>query len=123
MAGFNPITEDNPPFYASLREMGFTGLPDFTAMAAITFCDVVVFHQPVTTELLFHELCHVEQFRQLGIHRFAELYVRGFLSADRYDYIPLDLNASLLRYRFLKNPRRPFSVEIDVSGWIQSGRF
>ena len=38
----------NPPFYADLEKLGFTGLPDFTTMAAITFDDVVVFHDPLT---------------------------------------------------------------------------
>ncbi len=33
---------------------------------------------------LFHELVHVEQYRQLGVPRFSELYVRGFLSGGRY---------------------------------------
>jgi hypothetical protein len=29
-----------------------------------------------------HELVHVEQYRQLGIPKFADLYVRGFLNAE-----------------------------------------
>jgi hypothetical protein len=66
---------ENPPFYVPLRRMGFTTLPSFSTMAAVTFCDVVVAHQPFTDGLLFHELVHVEQYRQLGIPRFAELYV------------------------------------------------
>jgi hypothetical protein len=53
----------NPPFYGLLREMGFKSLPDFSQMAAITFGDVVVSHQPVSSGLLFHELVHVEQYR------------------------------------------------------------
>ncbi len=32
----------NPPFYVPLRRMGFTNLPSFSTMAAVTFCDVVV---------------------------------------------------------------------------------
>jgi hypothetical protein len=40
---------------------------------------VVVSHQPFNHGLLFHELVHVEQYRQLGIQQFANLYVRGFL--------------------------------------------
>jgi len=43
--------------------------------------------------LLFHELVHVEQHRQLGIPRFADLYVRGFLSGGSYEAIPLEVNA------------------------------
>ena len=46
--------------------MGFRNLPDFSFMAAITFCDVVVSHEAFADRLLFHELVHVEQYRQLG---------------------------------------------------------
>lgn len=63
----------NPDFYPMLRNLGFKNLPDQSAMAAITFCDVVVSHEPFSNELLFHELVHVEQYRQLGIPRFSEL--------------------------------------------------
>ena len=64
-----------------LRTMGFPNLPDQSTMGAITFNDVVVSHEPFSSGLLFHELVHVEQYRQLGVPRFAELYVRGFLLA------------------------------------------
>ena len=75
-------------------------------MAAVTFCDVVVSHQPFTYGLLFHELVHVEQYRQLGIPRFAELYVRGFLSGGWYDGL-----------RFWTNQKTDaISKRIDLSG-------
>ncbi len=80
--------------------MGFSDLPDFSQMAAITFCDVVVSHVPFTDGLLFHELVHVEQYRQLGVRRFSELYVRGFLSGGCYDGIPLEVNAYAVGRRF-----------------------
>jgi hypothetical protein len=57
----------NPPFYVPLQRMGFTNLPNFSTMAAVTFRDVVVSHQPLTDGLLFHELVHVEQYRQLSL--------------------------------------------------------
>ncbi len=103
--------------------MGFTDLPDFSRMAAITFSDVVVAHQPFTAGLLFHELVHIEQYRQLGIPRFAELYVRGFLSGGGYEGIPLEINAYNLRAQFEANPRHRFSVNDEVSRWIREGRF
>jgi len=49
---------ENPPFHVPLRRMGFTNLPSFSTMAAVTFCDVVVSHQPFSDGLLFHELVH-----------------------------------------------------------------
>jgi hypothetical protein len=114
---------DNPPFYEMLRQMGFNNLPDFSQMAAVTFCDVVVSHQPFSDGLLFHELVHVEQYRQLGIPRFAELYVRGFLTGGGYDGIPLEINAYLLGERFENDPLKRFSVETEVGIWIRAGRF
>jgi hypothetical protein len=55
-----------------LKGLGSKNLPDQASMAAITFSDVVVSHEQFSTGLLFHELVHVEQYRQLGIPRFSE---------------------------------------------------
>jgi hypothetical protein len=115
-------TVENPPFYVPLRRMGFTDLPSFSAMAAVTFSDVVVSHQPFTDGLLFHELVHVEQYRRLGIYRFAELYVRGFLNGGGYDGIPLEMNAYDLGGRFEGSPRTLFSAKDEVSRWKAEGR-
>src|SRR5665213_2742302 len=113
----------NPSFYPMLVEMGFTNLPDFSQMAAITFSDVVVSHVPFTNGLLFHELVHVEQYRQLGIPQFSNLYVRGFLTGGGYEGIPLERNAYGLGARFEANPRQRFSVADEVSEWVRNGRF
>ena len=104
----------NPDFYPMLRSLGFNNLPDQSTMAAITFCDVVVSHEAFSNGLLFHELVHVEQYRQLGIPRFSEFYVRGFLNGGSYDAIPLEVNAYTLGGRFESDPRRMFSVEDEV---------
>jgi hypothetical protein len=113
----------NPDFYAMLQGMGFRNLPDFARMAAVTFKDVVASHEPFSNGLLFHEFVHVEQYRQLGVPRFAELYVRGFLDGGGYDGIPLEINAYELGSRFEEHPERGFSVEAEVSFWIRQGRF
>lgn len=110
----NGIRVDNPPFYPMLAAVGFSKLPDFSQMAAITFFDVVVSHVPLSDGLLFHELIHVEQFHQLGIPRFSELYLRGFLSGG-YDGIPLEQNAYTLGRHFEAHPRRRFSVADHVA--------
>jgi hypothetical protein len=64
---------NNPPFYSQLVQMGFepAALPDFAQMAAITFVDTVVSHEPFTDRLLFHELVHVVQYEKLGLKRFT----------------------------------------------------
>ena len=113
----------NPDFYAMLQGLGFSNLPDFARMAAVTFKDVVVSHEPFSDGLLFHEFVHVEQYRQLGVPRFAELYVRGFLSGGGYDGIPLEINAYDLGSRFEEHPDRAFPVEAEVAAWISEGRF
>jgi hypothetical protein len=61
-----------------LRGMGFANLPDQTTMAAITFCDVVVSHEAFSDGLVFHELVHVEQYRQLGINAFLNFTCADF---------------------------------------------
>src|SRR5262249_39606125 len=113
----------NPQFYSVLRAIGFMDLLDPSAVAAITFADTVVSHEAFTEDLLFHELVHVEQYRQLGVRRFAELYVRGFLNAGGYDGIPLERNAYLLGGQFERDPSRVFSVAESVAAWIAEGRF
>jgi hypothetical protein len=112
----------NPDFYPMLRGLGFSHLPDQSTMAAITFCDVVVSQEPFSQALLFHELVHVEQYRQLGIPRFSELYVRGFLSGGSYEAIPLEVNAYTLEAKFEKHPDKPFSVAEVVARWLAEGR-
>jgi hypothetical protein len=113
----------NPAFYWILRAIGFRNLLDQSTTAAITFSDIVVAHAPFTDDLLFHELVHVEQYRQLGIPRFAELYVRGFLNNGGYDGIPLERNAFLLDDRYEHDRTSPFSVAEVVAEWISAGRF
>ena len=112
----------NPDFYPMLRNLGFKNLPDQSAMAAITFCDVVVSNEVISDELLFHELVHVEQYRQLGIRQFSALYVHGFLKGGSYDAIPLEVNAYTLEDRFRREPHRRFSVQQEVTRWAAEGR-
>lgn len=105
----------NPPFYPTLVEMGFdaASLPDFSQMAAITFVDIVVSHVPFDNSLLFHELVHTVQYEKLGLSRFADKYVRGFLTSGSYAGIPLERNAYELQERF-----ESLSVEGEVEDWI-----
>jgi hypothetical protein len=111
----------NPPFYAELEKLGFTNLPNFTSMGAITFDDVVVFHEPLTPQLIFHEMVHIVQYRLLGIDEFARFYVRGYLHGG-YSGTPLEICAYELDGRFIMGSVG-FDVEAEVKSWIQNGRF
>jgi hypothetical protein len=115
----------NPSFYPALQRMGFEpgSLPDFSFMAAITFVDTVVSHEPFTERLLFHELVHVVQYEKLGLAEFAARYVRGFLNGGSYEAIPLEMNAYELDARFAGHPTEPFSVEAEVRASIDGGSF
>lgn len=115
----------NPPFYPELQRMGFEqgSLPDFSFMAAITYVNTVVSHEPFTDRLLFHELVHVVQYAKLGLLKFAAKYVRGFLNGGSYEAIPLEMNAYELDARFAAAPAKPFSVEAEVRARIDGGRF
>jgi hypothetical protein len=62
------------------------------------------------------------QYRQLGIPRFAELYVSGFLNGGSYEAIPLEVKAYTLDGRFESDQRRMFSVEDEVGRWAAEGR-
>jgi hypothetical protein len=112
-----------PPFYSQLRTLGIRNAPPFSDMAGITFEDVVVHVEPLTTSLLFHELVHSVQYKQLGLNGFAKFYVRGFLTGGSYEEIPLEKQAYCLEGRFIRNPSSPFSVEDDVTHWIRGDRF
>lgn len=114
---------DTPPFYRWLARVGFSNLLDVSNVAAITFCDVIVSREPVTDDLLFHELVHVEQYRQLGVQEFAKLYVRGFLLKGGYEGIPLEVNAYALDHRFSQRPSERFCVEDEVTQWIREGKY
>jgi len=112
----------NPEFYPMLRNLGFKNLPDQSAMGAITFCDVVVSHERFSDGLLFHELVHVEQYRQLGVPGFSQLYVRGFLNGGSYEAIPLEVTAYGLEDRFRRDSNKRFSVRQEVANWAAEGR-
>ena len=90
------------------------------SVAAITFDNVIAAKQHPWTELLFHELVHVVQFRQLGVREFSRRYVRGFVSTRSYRRIPLEGCAFSLEDRFLRGER--FDVERAVADWLTSER-
>jgi hypothetical protein len=121
---------EDPPFYSELRTRGVDErelLPFAANMGGITFDGTIILgSQLVAAEasaqlpgLLFHELVHVVQYRLLGVDRFAQRYVDGWLAGRvlrdepmrRYETIPLEAMAFQLQRRFAKSPAAVFSVE------------
>ena len=113
----------NPWFYDEARAKGVQNLPDISHKVAVTFLDVVVFNQKITQRDLFHGLVHSAQFSLLGLERFTELFVTGFLQARSYFLIPLKAHAFALDTRYSEDPQTPFSVEAEVRRWHAEGRY
>jgi len=107
----------NPPFYADLEQIGFQNLPQFRRMSAVTFVDVIVAQGEFIPSLLFHELVHVVQYKELGLQRFAELYVRGFLETGEYLSIPLERVAYHLEGLFRLRPDLAIEVEKQATAF------
>ena len=104
----------DPAFYPLVKSLGFRGLLQMSSIGAITLVDVVAYPEELGLGTLFHELVHVVQYRVLGLRRFAELYVRGFLLRGGYEGIPLEQQAYQLEAQFDESPGTVFSVEEDV---------
>jgi len=113
----------NPWFYEEARAKGIQNLPDISHKVAVTFLDVVVFNQKVTQRDLFHGLVHSAQFSLLGLERFTQLFVTGFLQARSYFLIPLKAHAFALDTRYAEDPQAPFSVEDEIRRWHAQGRY
>jgi hypothetical protein len=95
--------------------------PELTA--AITFNNVIVHAEPLSLRTLFHELVHVEQYKQLNVAGFARRYVSEFLRSGKYDEIPLEKHAHELDTRYAANPALAFSVQDEVRRWIEGKKY
>lgn len=113
----------NPPFFVEAKALGLNVLPDITHMASLTFEDVLVFQSEVSSRKLFHALVHAVQFEVLGLERYSELFVRGFLRSRAYFNVPLEAHVFQLEAEFAGNPAQAFSVEEKVRLWTNQGRY
>jgi len=113
----------NPWFYDEARAKGIENLPDISHKVAVTFLDVVVFNQKMTPRDLFHGLVHAAQVKLLGLERFAELFVLGFLQSRSYFLIPLKAHAFALDTRYAEDPQAGFSVDDEIRRWHTQGRY
>jgi hypothetical protein len=114
---------EKPPFYAEAKARGFSNLPDVTHMASVTFEDVLVFQQSPADRVLFHALVHAVQYQMLGLERYTELLVRGFVRVGSHFLVPLEAHAFALDSRFAVDGENAFSVEEDVLKWIGEGQY
>jgi hypothetical protein len=111
----------DPPFYGMARMMGFKNLPSFAETAAVTFVDVIVSHQEITDDSLFHELVHAVQYDQLGTREFSARYLSGFVKSGSYEENPLEKHAYDLEQRYSAAQSQTFSVADEVKRWIEAG--
>jgi hypothetical protein len=113
----------NPPFYEQARSLGLMNLPEWTHMDSLTFLDVILFNEKLTGRTLFHGLVHLVQVELLGLERYCELFVRGFLATKHHFSVPLEAHTFSLESKFAANPADRFSVEDRVRLWVHQGRY
>jgi hypothetical protein len=113
----------NPPFYEEYKALGFVNLPDLPHLHSLTFLDVVVFNEKVTERDLFHGLVHAVQFEILGIERYSDIFVRGFVQTKLHFSVPLEAHAFALESKFAGSPTSRFSVEDKVRLWVEQARY
>jgi hypothetical protein len=113
----------NPPFYAEAKALGLTNLPELAHMASLTFEDVVIFPGEMSDRRLFHALVHTVQYKVLGLERYTELFVRGFLRTRSHVSVPLEMQAFSLEAKFAESQEEAFSVEEIVRLAARQGRY
>lgn len=112
-----------PDFFTHARTLGFDNLPEISHMDSLTFLDVVVFNEYVSDRALFHALVHTAQIEVLGLERYAELWVCGYLKTRAHFTVPLEVHAFSLASKFLRPKPEKFSVEDQVMLWLQQDRY
>lgn len=112
-----------PAFLAQVRALGFENLPDVQHMESLTFIDVIAFNELLSERALFHALVHTVQIQVLGLERYAELWVRGFLKGKALFTVPIEVHAFSLASKFLRPLAETFSVEDQVLHWAAGNRY
>ncbi len=103
--------------------MSSGNFPDFVHLASITYLDVIVFNDEIAVRTLFHGLVHAAQMAFLGLDRYADLYVRGFVKSRSWIAIPLEAQAYQLDTRFAMSSSTTFSVEEEIKTWAEQGKY
>jgi len=111
-----------PHFFAEVRALGFEP-PEIAHMDSLTFLDIIAFNQRLSERALVHALVHAVQMEILGLQRYGELWVHGFLKTRTHFTVPLEVHAFSLSSRFLRPTTEKFSVEDEVLRWVTDGRY
>jgi hypothetical protein len=77
----------------------------------------------VAHRTLCHGLVHATQMARLGMDRYTDLYVRGFVKSRSWIAIPLEAQAYQPDTRFAMSPPTLFSAEDEVKSWAKQGRY
>lgn len=112
-----------PEFFIDVRALGFANLPEISHMDSLAFHDVIVFNERISDRALFHALVHTIQIEVLGLERYAELWVYGYLRTRAHFTVPLEVHAFSLASKFLRPNSEKFSVEDQVMLWLQQERY
>ena len=112
-----------PDFFAQVRALGYDHLPEISHMDSLTFLDVIVFNELLTERALFHALVHSIQIEVLGLERYAELWIRGFLKTRAHFTVPIEVHAFSLASKFVRPVAERFSVEDQVLLWAEEDRY
>ncbi len=120
----------DPPFYQTLREMGADerDLPPLIDTNAVTFDSLILVnpYKAAGSEVIFHELVHVVQYRLLGIDEFVHQHVDGWMAGrdlfpdqqTRYQNIPLERIAFDLQATY-RASHATFSVEAPLRTFLR----
>jgi len=111
-----------PDFFAKIRGLGFEP-PEIAHMDSLTFTDVIAFNQRLSERALVHALVHTVQMEVLGLQRYVELWVQGFLKTRTHFTVPLEVHAFSLSSKLQRPSIEKFSVEDEVLRWVTDGRY
>jgi hypothetical protein len=123
IAELNGDRVPEPEFYAQARALGLDNLPDVSHMESLIFLDVIVFNEKFSERALFHSLVHAVQLQVLGLDRYAERWIRGFLRTRAHFAVPLEVQAFSLASKFVRPTQPAFSVESEVLLWKAEDRY
>ncbi len=120
---------ERPPLYRQVESSKGTLPIDFSRITGLTLRDTILLsqqHLPVRSDfsgVLFQECVHVCQFNVLGVNKFLEEYIRGWLDSGKtHELIPLESAAYNLRLLFESGVGTPVLVDDLVAESLSACR-